>query len=103
VVGDLHVLPDGNCLLLAQGPATAALFVSGSGSYVVEHLQRNGKEAWSYKVQEATYALKADANSVYLLTGEGRNLFGKWTDEKTVNGTIHAVRRRTFINKVRKF
>lgn len=104
VVGELHVLPDGNCLLLAQGAEAAALFISaGSGSYVSEHLQRNGKEAWHYKVQEATSALRADADTVYLLTGEGRGIFGTWSSSETRNGTIHAVRRRTFINRVRKF
>lgn len=103
VVGELHVLPDGNCLLLAQGAEATALFLAGTGSFVSEHLQRNGKQAWGFKVQEATFALRADADTVYLLTGEGRGLFGKWSETEVRNGTIRAVQRRTIINRVRKF
>jgi outer membrane protein assembly factor BamB len=103
-IGELHVLPDGNCLLLAQGHEAAGLFLNGTGSFVSEHLQRNGRRAWGYKVQEATRLLRADANSVYLITGPGSSiLFGKWTDSPVQEGTVRVVRRRTLINRVRKF
>lgn len=97
LVGELHVLADGNCLLLAQGSGTQALFQSGGGSCLTEHLQRNGKELWKYESADAIFSVKAGADSVCLLTGSSRAASG------SNSGTLRTVRRRTLLNKVRKF
>jgi outer membrane protein assembly factor BamB len=101
--GDLHLLPDGNCLLLDQGFGLATLFRSGGCTYLTEHLQKSGKEIWKCQIPDSVLSIKADAQSVYLLTRNSGVTSGKSSDAPGNNSALRAVRRRALINKVRKF
>ncbi|MBN1672974.1 MAG: PQQ-binding-like beta-propeller repeat protein [Kiritimatiellae bacterium] len=100
-IGTLTVSP-GGFLTLVQGGQAATLFVRGTGAVLTAHRPRNGRACWEYKIREAIREIRVGADSIFLLTQPGQGLLGPWHESAARGAELRAIRRRTWINRVRK-
>lgn len=98
---DLHVLPDGNCLLLNTAIGGVTLFQTADGAVLTEHLQKSGKEAWKHTLPGSVYSVKANTRSIYLLTAGDAVTPKKGPKTSDSDGSLRVLRRRTLLNKAR--
>ena len=101
LVEDLHVLPDGNCLLLNTAIGGVSLFQTADGAFLTEHLQKSGKEVWKHKLPGSVLSVKADSRSIYLLTIGDRVKPKKGQKASEGDGALRVLRRRTLLNQAR--
>ena len=86
-----------------KGREAAALFLVGKGSAIDKHLLRSGKRCWRYKVPEAIHTIAFGDDSIFAITSPGGDIFGRWQEDAKPGSKLRAIRRRTFINRLRKF
>jgi len=102
-VGSLTALP-GGYLRLVQGGEAAPMFLKGTGAVLSEHLCRNGKVCWQYKVRESITSVVPGPETLLLVCRPGTGMFGgAWSEDAADTASIRAIRRRTWLNRARKW